>query len=93
MLEGSVTIRGPVKSFNLYELNLDFVFGPDAYDRKGNAIKSEAVHGIRKPEDRIAYLDYTNFLETIKQSYTCILVAKLLPSMWTPEEKRVIGLR
>ncbi|KAF4434905.1 hypothetical protein FACUT_7565 [Fusarium acutatum] len=91
ILEGSVTICGPVKSFNLYDLNLDFVFGPDAYDREGNTIKSEAVHGIRKPEDRIAYLDYTNFLGIINRSYTCILVAKLLPSMWTPEEKRVIG--
>ncbi|KAF5569386.1 hypothetical protein FPHYL_2201 [Fusarium phyllophilum] len=91
ILEGSVTIHGPVKPFNLYDLNLDFVFGPDAYDREGNTIKNEAVHGIRKPEDRIAYLDYTNFLGTIKQSYTCILVAKLLPSMWTPEEKGVIG--
>ncbi|KAH7178271.1 heterokaryon incompatibility protein-domain-containing protein [Fusarium sp. MPI-SDFR-AT-0072] len=91
ILEGSVTIRGPVKSFNLYDLNLDFVFGPEACDREGNAIKSEAVHGIRKPEDRIGYLDYTNFLGLINRSYTCILVAKLLPSMWTPAEKRVIG--
>lgn len=91
ILGGSVTIHGPVKSFNLYGLNLDFVFGPHAYDRQGNTIKSEAAHGIRKPEDRIAYLDYTNFLGAINRSYICILVAKLLPSMWTPEEKRVIG--
>ncbi|TVY77959.1 hypothetical protein Focb16_v007446 [Fusarium oxysporum f. sp. cubense] len=90
MLEGSVTISGPAKSFNLYELNLDFVFGPDAFDKEGKTIKSEAVQGIRKPEDRIAYLDYTNFLGIINRSYTCILVAKLLPSMWTPTEKRVI---
>ncbi|KAF5722936.1 hypothetical protein FMUND_2293 [Fusarium mundagurra] len=91
ILEGSVTVRGPVKSFNLYDLNLNFVFGPHAYDREGNTIKSEAAQGIRNPEDRIAYLDYTNFLGVINRSYTCILVAKLLPSMWTPEEKRVIG--
>ncbi|KAF5654815.1 hypothetical protein F25303_1159 [Fusarium sp. NRRL 25303] len=91
ILEGSVTICGPVKSFNLYDLNLDFVFGPEAQDREGNRIKSEATLGIRKPEDRIAYLDYTNFLGVINRSYTCILVAKLLPSMWTPEEKRMIG--
>jgi hypothetical protein len=91
MLEGSVTISGPAKSFNLYDLNLDFVFGPVAFDKEGKTIKSEAVQGIRKPEDRIAYLDYTNFLGIINRSYTCILVAKLLPSMWTPTEKRVIG--
>jgi hypothetical protein len=91
LLEGSVTIRGPVKSFNLYDLNLEFVFGPDVYDKEGNTIKSEATLGIRRPEDRIAYLDYTNFLGLINKTYTCILVAKLLPSMWTPAEKRVIG--
>ncbi|KAF5675113.1 hypothetical protein FCIRC_7586 [Fusarium circinatum] len=91
ILEGSVTICGPVKPFNLYDLNLDFVFVLNAYDREGNTIKTEAVLGIRKPEDRIAYLDYTNFLGTIKRSYTCMLVAKLLPSMWTKHEKRVIG--
>ncbi|KAF5707224.1 hypothetical protein FGLOB1_7055 [Fusarium globosum] len=91
ILEGSVTICGPVKLFNLYDLNLDFVFGPEAHGREGNTIKSEATLGIRKPEERIAYLDYTNFLGVINRSCTCILVAKLLPSMWTPEEKRMIG--
>ncbi|KAF5532446.1 hypothetical protein FMEXI_12403 [Fusarium mexicanum] len=91
ILEGSITICGPVKLFNLYDLDLNFVFGPDAYDKEGNRIACEASKGIQEPNERTAYLDYTNFMEGIDKSYTCILIAKLLPSMWTPAEKRMIG--
>ncbi|KAF5973648.1 hypothetical protein FBULB1_8221 [Fusarium bulbicola] len=91
VLEGSITICGPVMLFNLYDLDLNLVFGPDAYDKEGNRIACEASKGIQEPNERTAYLDYTNFMEGINKSYTCILIAKLLPSMWTPAEKRMLG--
>ncbi|KAF4959051.1 hypothetical protein FGADI_1929 [Fusarium gaditjirri] len=46
ILEGSVTVSGPVKSFNLYDLSLDFVFNPDAYDKEWKTIENEALYGI-----------------------------------------------
>ncbi|KAF5625601.1 hypothetical protein F52700_8966 [Fusarium sp. NRRL 52700] len=91
ILQASITVCGPIKSFNLYDLDLNFVFGPDAYDKEGNRSVCEASKGVQKPDERTAYLDYTNLLAGINKSYTCILIAKLLPSMWTPAEKRMIG--
>ncbi|CCT73114.1 related to tol protein [Fusarium fujikuroi IMI 58289] len=91
ILQGSITVCGPVKSFNLYALGLNFVFGPDAYDKDGNRIVCEASKGVHKVDECTAYLDHMNFLEGVNKTYTCILVATLLPSMWTPAEKRVIG--
>ncbi|KAF4336919.1 hypothetical protein FBEOM_9218 [Fusarium beomiforme] len=91
ILQAKLNVFGPVKSFNLYDLNLAFVFGPEAFDRKGKRIESEASKGIHRPEDRIAYMDNVNFLECINKNYICILVAKLLPTRYDQTEKRAIG--